>query len=210
MMTAALTTTALLRRLETAAGLSLPDVDRLLGAVRVKPIAERQAAFREDEVCPRLFIVRSGLFKQVYTTDQGTEWVKSFAREGEAFACPIALSGDRTTFASVAIEPSVVEVIEWPDVEALGAGDLSWQRAIRFAYQRLAELKVRRERDLLMLTAEQLYRQFAASSPELLNRIAQKDLAAFLGVTAVGLNRIVKRVRSSGVGLTSSSGFRRT
>lgn len=197
-MAHALTTAVLLRQLETAAGLSLPGLDRLLGAVRVRSIAERQAAFHEDEVCPRLFVVRSGLFKQLYTKDEGTEWIKSFAREGEAFACPMAVAGHRTTFASVAIEPSVVEVIEWRDVEVLGAGDLGWQRAIRFAYQRLAELKVRRERDLLMLTAEQLYRQFAASSPELLNRVAQKDLAAFLGVTAVGLNRIVKRVRVGG------------
>ena len=195
-MTTALTTTTLLRRLEAAADLSLPGVERLLDAVRVRPIAERQAAFHEDEACPYLFVVRSGLFKQLYTKDDGTEWIKSFTGEGEAFACPIALAGHRTTFASVAIEPSIVEVIEWRDVEALGDEDLSWQRAIRFAYQRLAELKVRRERDLLMLTAEQLYRQFVAASPDLLTRIAQKDLAAFLGVTAVGLNRIVKRVRT--------------
>ena len=86
-------------------------------------------------------------------------------------------------------------MINWQDVEALGTKDVSWQRAIRFVFQRLAELKVRRERDLLMLSAEQMYRQFAQSSPDLLDRIAQKDLAAFLGVTAVGLNRIVKRVR---------------
>ena len=198
-MTTATAATALLQRLEAAAGLSLPGAERLLGAVRVKAIAERQAAFLEDDACPRLFIVRSGLFKQLYTKDDGTEWIKSFAREGEVFACPLALAGHPTTFASVAIEPSVVEVIEWRDVEALGAEDLSWQHAIRFAYQRLAEAKVRRERDLLMLTAEQLYRQFVASSPELLERIAQKDLAAFLGVTPVGLNRIVKRVRGSSV-----------
>ena len=79
-------------------------------------------------------------------------------------------------------------------LEALGAEDVSWQRAIRIAFQRLAELKVRRERDLLMLSAEQMYRQFAQGSPDLLTRIAQKDLAAFLGVTAVGLNRIIRRV----------------
>ena len=86
-------------------------------------------------------------------------------------------------------------MINWQDVEALGTKDVSWQRAIRFVFQRLAELKVRRERDLLILSAEQMYRQFAQSPPDLLDRIAQKDLAAFLGVTAVGLNRIVKRVR---------------
>ena len=194
-MVAELATRSLLRRLEAAAGLTLPGIDRLLDAVHLTTIPEHQAAFHEDELCPRLFVVRSGLFKQLYTKDDGTEWIKSFAREGEAFACPIALSGKRTTFASVAIEPSVVEMIEWRDVETLGAGDMSWQRAIRFGYQLLAEVKVRRERDLLMLSAEQLYRQFVASSPELLTRVSQKDLAAFLGVTAVGLNRIVKRVR---------------
>jgi CRP-like cAMP-binding protein len=201
------TTATLIRRLAASAALSLPDVERLLGRVRVRPIAARQAAFREDEACPYVFVVQSGLFKQLYTRSDGTEWIKSFAREGEAFACPLALAGERTTFASVAIEPSIVEVINWQDVEALGTADVSWQRAIRFVFQRLAELKVRRERDLLMLSAEQMYRQFAQSSPDLLDRIAQKDLAAFLGVTAVGLNRIVKRVR---IATSASAAARRS
>jgi hypothetical protein len=37
-------------------------------------------------------------------------------------------------------------------------------------------------------------------SPELLSRVSQKDPAAFLGVTAVGLNRIGKRVRAGTAG----------
>ena len=100
------------------------------------------------------------------------------------------------TFASVAIEASVVESIEWQVLERLGDADLAWQKAIRFAFQYRAELKVRRERDLLMLTPEQLYRQFAADAPELAARVPQKDLAAFLGVTPVGLNRIIRRTAS--------------
>lgn len=187
-------TAALLRTIERAAGVRLPGVERLLNRVRARTMAAGEAAFHEDETCPRLFIVRHGLFKQFYTKRDGTEWIKSFAREGEAFACPMALAGQRTTFASAALEPSVVEVIEWPDVESLGDTDLQWQRAIRLAFQRLAELKVRRERDLLMLSAEQLYRQLVESSPDLLERVTQKDLASYLGVTAVGLNRIAKRV----------------
>ena len=61
------------------------------------------------------------------------------------------------------------------------------------AFQRLAELKVQREKDLLMLTAEELYLKFAAGHPATLAAIPQKDLASFLGVTAVGLNRIIRR-----------------
>lgn len=189
-----LTTVRLLRRLETAANLQLAGIDRVARAIRTMVLPARQAAFHEDEPCPRLFVVREGLFKQLYTAEAGHEWIKSFAPEGEAFACPVALGGGRTTFASIAIEPSIVEVVDWRDIEALGAIDLGWQKAIRYAFQFLAELKVRRERDLLMMNAEQLYRRFAETSPDLLQRVPQKDLAAYLGVTAVGLNRIVKRV----------------
>jgi hypothetical protein len=44
-----------------------------------------------------------------------------------------------------------------------------------------------------MLSAAELYRQLAAEAPALVARVPQKDLAAFLGVTPVGLNRIVRR-----------------
>jgi CRP-like cAMP-binding protein len=172
----------------------LPHVERLFGAVRILHLQPRESAFREDEECPRLYLVRTGLLKQLYTSEDGSEWIKSFAREGDLFACPMALTrGGRTTFASVAIEPSIVEYIEWEVVETLAATDIAWQRAIRLGFQRLAEVKVRRERDLLMLSAEALYRQFAAETPDLIERVPQKDLAGFIGVTPVGLNRIIRR-----------------
>jgi CRP-like cAMP-binding protein len=193
-------TLEILDRVEAHVG-ALPRHRALLDAVRVTSLAPRQRAFGEDEACPRLFVVQSGLFKQLYTRDDGTEWIKSFAREGDLFACPLALtSGGRTTFASVAIEPSVVEWVEWRVIEQLGETDIAWQKAIRIGFQRLAELKVRRERDLLMLSAEALYRQFVADAPDLASRVPQKDLAAFLGVTPVGLNRIIRRSRRAATG----------
>ena len=187
-------TVGLLRKLESWKGLQLQGLDTVAAGLRVVALREKESAFRDNELCRDVFVVRSGLLKQVYTSEDGVESIKSFASEGEPFACPVALSGGATTFASVAIEPSVVEAIDWRVVERLGEADLSWQKAIRFAFQHLAELKVRRERDLLMLTPEQLYRQFAAAAPQLGDRIPQKDLAAFLGVTPVGLNRIIRRV----------------
>jgi CRP-like cAMP-binding protein len=57
------------------------------------------------------------------------------------------------------------------------------------------ERKEKRERELLTLDAEERYRCFVAETPGLARRIPQKILARYLGVTAVGLNRIVKRVQ---------------
>jgi CRP-like cAMP-binding protein len=89
-----------------------------------------------------------------------------------------------------------VERIDYRVIQTLAAESIEWQRAIATAYTMLARIKVRRERDLLMLTAEQLYEQFVTDAPQLSERIPQKDLAAYLGVTAVGLNRIVRRCRT--------------
>lgn len=93
----------------------------------------------------------------------------------------------------MAIEASVVEWLEWRVIERAAAGDVAWQHAVRMAFQALARRKVHRERDLLMLTPEQLYRALVRDTPGIAARVPQRDLAAYLGVTAVGLNRIVKR-----------------
>jgi CRP-like cAMP-binding protein len=190
-----LTLVRALRRLEHAAGLRLPDVAQLAASVRLVQLREREFAFHEGEHCPCLFAVRSGLLKQFYTTADGKEWTKSFTAEGELFACPIGFQpAGRTSFAAAALEPSIVEALDWREVEALGERDLAWQKAIRFAFEALTRLKMARERDLLMHTPEQMYRQLLASRPELVERVPQKELAAYLGVTPVGLNRIARRL----------------
>lgn len=183
-----------LKRFEAVTGLRLPNVGKLLEAVRVTELEPREGAFLEGEICARLYIVQSGLLKQFYTKEDGTEWIKSFAGADDFFACLDALAGGPASFASVAIEPSVVESIDWAVLERLGDEDMTWQKVLRLGFQHLAQLKVRRERDLLMLTAEELYRKFARESPRLVQRVPQRDLAAFLGVTPVGLNRIIRRL----------------
>jgi len=88
----------------------------------------------------------------------------------------------------------VLEVIERRLVDALGERHLAWQRAIRYGFQALTRLKMVRERDLLMYTPEQMYQHLLDKRADLVQRVPQKELAAYLGVTPVGLNRIARRL----------------
>lgn len=187
----------LLDKLQAAAQVRLPHRERIERAIQLVRLAPGEFAFRQGERERAVYVVRSGLLKQYYTDEGGDSWIKSFTPEGSVFACIEALEGDSpVSFSSEAIEPSVVERIDYRMIQTLAAESIEWQRATAAAYTMLARIKVRRERDLLMLTAEQLYEQFVADAPELSERIPQKDLAGYLGVTPVGLNRIVKRCRS--------------
>lgn len=183
----------LLRRLEAHLDSALPEVDTLAPRLTVHEIPARAAAFQQGVVCPYVYVVRSGLLKQLYTEPDGSEWIKSFAGPGDLFACLKAISGQApTTFSSVAIEHSVVERIDFRCIEAMAEKHLAWQRALRVVFQKLAEIKVQRERDLLTMTARELYQSLAAAAPLWIGKVPQKDLAGFLGVTPVGLNRIIR------------------
>jgi CRP-like cAMP-binding protein len=192
------TALALLDKLGSSLTLPLPGVDELARHLQCVELRPREAAFHQGDRCPYVYIVRSGLLKQLYTEPDGSEWIKSFAGPGDLFACLQAIGGQATTqFASVAIEPSVVERIDYRVIERAGETSLAWQKAIRIVFQRLAEIKVQRERDLLTLSPRELYHRLAATAPDWIDRVPQKDLAGYLGVTAVGLNRIVRGARQT-------------
>ena len=86
-----------------------------------------------------------------------------------------------------------------PDAESI-----EWQMLLRRGIEELALVKLQRERELLTLSAEAMYREFVRNHPSLAERVPQKDLAGFLGMTPVGLSRIVKRTRSTQPSRTSA------
>ena len=55
--------------------------------------------------------------------------------------------------------------------------------------------RLQREASLLQASAEQRYLALLAQRPQLAGRIAQHHIAAWLGITPVGLSRIRARLR---------------
>lgn len=181
---------------ERLAGGPLPSWERLEAGIVARRIDSGGAVFMQDVEHPFVYVVRSGLIKNVYLTATGEDWIKSFCEEGLFFASISALEVDgRTSFSAIAIEPSVVERIPYRLLDQLAETDVAWANVVRRALLIFARRKEKRERELLMLRPEQRYRAFMAETPGLEERIPQRDLARHLGLTPVGLNRIVNRVR---------------
>lgn len=187
---------ALQTLLEQAAGGPLPCWEQVARALHIRSYEPGGTVFMQDVVHPRVYAVRSGLFKLSYLREDGTEWIKSFAHEGRFFASIAALEpGGRTSFMVTALEAGVVEQVDYRVLAALAATYLPWSRALHALTMVFAARKEQRERELLTLSPEPRYLAFKEAYPELERRIPQKDLARHLGLTPVGLNRIVMRVR---------------
>jgi CRP-like cAMP-binding protein len=181
--------------LEHLAGGPLPEWESFAAQVQPRSVAAGDALFSSDVPWPWLCVVRSGLFKLVYLRADGSERIKSFIAEGGFFASLAALvPGGRTSFAAVALQTSVVEPLSYPQILQLGERHLIWQKALRAGIQHYGARKEKRERELLMLSPEERYRLFLQEEPTLAARVAQQDIALYLGITPVALSRIRGRM----------------
>lgn len=187
--------------LEAAAGGPLPEWDRVARDLSVRTVEPGGTVFLQDVSHPFVYAVRSGLIKLSYLKEDGSEWIKSFAFEGRFFASIAALDpGGRTSFMATALETTVLERVDYRLLSTLANQHLAWSLALRNMTLLFAARKEQRERELLTLNAERRYLAFRAAYPDLEARIPQKDLARHLGLSPVGLNRIVVRVRRAAQG----------
>lgn len=185
--------------LEGAAGGPLPQWDQVARALRQRSLSRGEAVFLQDVAHPWVYGVRQGLLKLAYLGEDGNEWIKSFVHEGGFFASMAALQPQgKTSFQATALEPTLVEVVDYALLANLAQAHLAWSQALHRLTMAFAARKEQRERELLTLTPEPRYLAFRAAHPELERRISQKDLARHLGLTPVGLNRIVVRLRRAG------------
>lgn len=173
----------------------LAGLDQLVKRIVVRGYPSGATIFAAGDRLQDLRIVRSGMVKLIYVQPSGEEWIKSFMTEGSFFSSVAALApGGEASFDAVAMEVCQIECLPFAPLRELARADAYWAGLVNELLLTYAVRKEVRERDLLTLRPEARYRKLARAEPGLIGRVAQKDLAAYLGVTPVGLNRIVKRV----------------
>ena len=173
----------------------------LRGLLRERQFGSRHT-YRKDDVVFRmgdsdrsLYLIDNGLLAARYLTPNGKQFTKSFFVEGDIVGnIAAAISGGPNTFSLVCLENCSLFRIEFGDLEALCEKDSAASAAIIRVLMELVAKKERREYEFLCLTAEERYLLLLESRPDLVERIRMKDLASYLGITAVALSRIRARI----------------
>ncbi len=141
------------------------------------------------------YFITKGCLK-VYTLDEnGAPHISMFAVEDY-------WTGDMASF--ITKQPSRYFIKATEDSELLGISranyDLLFQeipkfeRFYRILYQRSLISYIRRTNHGISLTAEERYIEFKKKYPKIVNRITQKDLAAYIGITPEFMSKIITKV----------------
>ncbi|QJQ05751.1 Crp/Fnr family transcriptional regulator [Undibacterium piscinae] len=183
--------------LERAAGGALPDWEKLEASFHLQSFGKGEDIFAAGEWQPYLYVVRSGIVKLTYLSEDGQEWIKSFIGEGDFFACPnVLIAGLKTDYFATALEECSVEQVDFSQLKQLMARHPEWQKATHQLLEWHIVRKDQRERELLTMAPEQRYQSFLKTYPLLSPRIQLRDVAHYLGVTPEALSRIRKRLRA--------------
>lgn len=163
--------------------------------IQVKSYKKSEHMVRPGEKCTHFAIVLKGMFRLYYVAHEGREYIKAFRAEGEMAApyAEILQEIPSRTFVE-AMEDSEVLLINFEDFKKLSQGHPIWEKIRLEMAEELFIQKEQKEFDLLQLSAPERYKSFLATHGRIKDRIPQYHIAAYLGITAVALSRIIKKL----------------
>lgn len=151
---------------------------------------------RAGDLDDSMYILLSGLVRLFYTTPDGRDRNKAFFRAGQVTG-PVsaAMTSTAATFSIQAMEPVDALVFSFQAMTQAATINLSVAQA---SQQMLAEAFIRNEqREAMLLTcnAEQRYQWLLENEPDLVQRVAQFHIASYLGIDAVSLSRLKRKIK---------------
>lgn len=151
--------------------------------------------FRQGDQDTSLYIVKHGLLKAYYLSEDGKENIKTFISEGGKIGSLVAgYRQESCTFSLVCMENCELLLLTFADLQEASRTDLELSTEVVEFLLNFGIRKELREFELLCLTAEERYRRLLIEMPKLFDRVTQNEIARYLGVTPVGLSRIKTRV----------------
>ena len=174
-------------------------LDELFNSMQLKSLAAADFLVRAGDSTRYIYLVDNGLLRLFYTTSDGRERNKGFFGVGQLTgAVSAAISGGPAPFSIQALEPCELVQMDYTELVAYSQRDNPTSRLL---IDLLAEAFIRneqREAMLLTLNAEQRYLWLLEQEPQLIQRLPQFHIASYIGVDAVSLSRIRRKLKSQG------------
>ncbi|HYG19605.1 MAG TPA: Crp/Fnr family transcriptional regulator [Ohtaekwangia sp.] len=171
----------------------LPETEerKLRSLVYEQKLSKGEVFIQEGTVPQKFAFVVKGLFRYYYINEKGSEFTKGFFPENTFITSYSAMTdGIPSHYTIEALEDAVIFVFEYSKWKVLYNAHLCWREFLLALLEKGFRKKETRERELLLLSAEERYRSFLREKPALENRIKQHLIASYLGITPVALSRI--------------------
>ena len=175
--------------------LSEKETETFCNLFQPKLVKRKSFLLREGEVCKFEGFVVKGLFRVYHIDQNGYEQVLYFAVENWWITDIDSFTNERPSQLFIeALEDSEILIINKKDKEFAYENLPEIEKLFRVMTQKTHVALQRRMIDNLSKTAEQRYIEFSEKYPQLVLRLSNIQIAAYLGITNVFLSNIRKKM----------------
>ncbi|MEJ7558615.1 MAG: Crp/Fnr family transcriptional regulator [Pedobacter sp.] len=174
--------------------LNAQEKDYIKSLLKYTLFAKNTPLLAAGEKCRNIYFVQKGCLRVFYADQLGIEHNIYFAPENWWAVDMSSFSKQTPAFSSIStIEETIVYFIDYSTLEELYTAVPKFERFFRILTQNGFDMYQGRITTSLSQSAEERYMQFRKQYPGLEQRITQKHIASYLGITPVFLSRIRKR-----------------
>ena len=169
-------------------------INEFEGAIQVKEIRRKQLLQRKGDTHSKAYFVRKGLLKSYVLDEKGKEHIFMFAPENWIVTDINSVTNyGQTELFIQAIEDSEVEVIQGDAFMKLTHKlQSNSQLEVQKLLKRNAVLQ-KRIISLMSKSAIERYEDFIATYPGIVQRVPQKLIASYLGITPQALSKTISQ-----------------
>lgn len=188
-------TELILKNISHLISLTAEEAAIFVSLLEQKTIKARQYILTEGQVCRNSIFVNTGCLKGFTVDKNGFEHILNFAPPGWWIADLYSLLSQQPGVLNIqATEATEVLLLSKTNQEKLYRDIPKFERFFRIITENSLVAFQQRVLDNLSLTAEDRYRNFCKKYPSLVNRLPQKEIAAFIGVTPEFFSKMRKRL----------------
>ncbi|WP_276481955.1 Crp/Fnr family transcriptional regulator [Paraflavitalea pollutisoli] len=167
------------------------ETERFTSILKPRSLRRRQYLVQAGDVFRQECFVNKGSLRIYQVDDSGQERIINFAFEGWWTGDMYSfLSGQPAIYHVDALEDCELLLIGKEQLEQLYIDIPKFDRFYRILLQNAYIAMQRRISDNMMLSAEERYLQFLERYPQFEQRLSQKHIASYLGITPESLSRI--------------------
>jgi CRP-like cAMP-binding protein len=171
--------------------LDVAEIDQIKDRLQYKTVKKKTALLNSGSVCRNIYFVNKGCLRIFNVDSDGEEHNVSFSPENWWAVDISSFSHQTPAFYNIdTLEDTEVFYLSYPVLEELYIAIPKLERFFRILTQNGFHLYQQRITSNLSKSAEERYTLFQKQYPKLEQRITQKQIASYLGITPVFLSMI--------------------
>ncbi|WP_177765834.1 Crp/Fnr family transcriptional regulator [Flavobacterium sp. I3-2] len=173
--------------------------DELYSLLQFKDVLKNEYLLKENDICSFIGITLDGSLRTFYSNENGEEinFLFHFDHQLEDIVFTDYDSFLRRSTSKLniqALENSTVCLISYDNWNQLSNSSIYWQLFSKRMTEQVYFFAKKRIEDLLYYSPENRYLKLLKENPLLFQKIPQRHLASYLGITPQSLSRIRKRI----------------